>query len=102
MFKFLKSLFSKEAKVTPGEVICEEDVVVQKKSRFTIEHYPLTNRYYPKDEDYFLYRSPSSGCFERSPTMTFSEYSNSIEGADKILSEYKELVHKNNINIINR
>jgi hypothetical protein len=102
MFKFLKSLFSKEAKVTPGEVIFEGDVVVQKKSRFTIEHYPLTNRYYPKDGNHFIYRSPISGCFERSATMALSEYSKTIEGADRILKEYRELVHKNNINIINR
>lgn len=98
MLDWLKKIFKKE-EVLEDETSSE---IGNGFSRaFTIEHYPMTNRYYPKYDDYFLYKDPDTGLYRMSGYMPYSEYSETLEGAKKIIDEYKELQLKEGIKVYN-
>lgn len=70
---------------------------------FKIEHYPLSGRFYPKVDGYYIQKDTSTGIFVRRDEALFclSDYGESIDEALKIINEYKELILKENCETIN-
>ena len=84
------------------EIKKPEDKVEKKSNDFTIEHYPLTKRYYPKYRNMYIYKNPNSGIMEADYSMSYVEYSYSEKGADTIITLFKEQQLKQNVIIIKR
>jgi len=77
---------------------------VVKRSYFSLEFYPLTNRYYPKYKNYYMRTRWSTGIVELKEDYLFSfaEYGNTEAEADKIIEKFKEQQLKENVRTIEK
>lgn len=66
-------------------------------SKFSIEYYPITKRYYPKYDGCFLYTRPFTGIVTINNNITFADYSNTEAGAREIINKFKEQQLKENV-----
>lgn len=68
-------------------------------SCFSIEFYPLTNRYYPKYKDYYLKKVGNTGIIEpiEEYLFTFAKWGRTEKEADKIIEMFKEQRLKKNV-----
>lgn len=66
---------------------------------FSIEFYPLTERYYPKYKNYYLKKNFYTGIVELKDDYLFAyaDYSISENGAWKIILKFKEHYLKENV-----
>jgi hypothetical protein len=99
---FFKWLFNSKNNNNKTEEF-KEIKAVKKSPIFTIEHYPLTERYYPKYKSYYMCKEGSTGIISHKGEhmFPFALYSPTQEGAISIIERFKEQQLKNNINIIN-
>jgi len=69
---------------------------------FSIEYYPLTDRYYPKYGKYYLRTRYNTGIVEQLEDYLFScaEYGSTEEEANKLIELFKEQRLKENVKII--
>ena len=70
--------------------------------RFSIEYYPLTNRYYPKYDNYYLKTNWQTGIVETKEDYLFvyAGYGNTEEEAKKLIELFKEQQLKENVKTI--
>ena len=70
---------------------------------FTIQHYPLSGRFYPKVDGFYIQKRISTGNFEKRDEELFclAEFGKSLDEALEIIKEYKELNLKENCKTIN-
>lgn len=73
-------------------------------TRFSIEFYPLTKRYYPKYESYYLQRRHNTGIVEKleSYLFTYADYGKTEKEAEQIISLFKEQQLKENVVVIQK
>lgn len=74
------------------------------KSKFSIEFYPLTGRYYPKYEDYYLRTQYGTGIMDlqESRYFMYADYGKTEQEADAIIAKFKEQRLKENVTTIKR
>lgn len=94
--KLLKGLFGS------GKPELGEHVV--KRSCFSVEFYPLTNRYYPKYKNYYMGTRWATGIVELKEDYLFSfaDYGNTEAEADKLIAKFKEQQLKENVRTIEK
>lgn len=82
----------------------ENQQVNERQSHFEIEHYPETNRYYPKYRGKYIRRSVNTGIYELRDSFLFAyaDYGKTEEEADQIIALFKEQQLKENVRIIPR
>lgn len=68
-----------------------EPSVKEENNNFTIEYMPLSNRYYPRHNGYYLYYW-RSGRWQLTNSITSTEYSSTEKGAKEIYDRYLEQV----------
>lgn len=70
-----------------------------KSPKFFIEYYPESKRYYPKHGKYYLRKYNSTGIIEQKQPyfFMFAGWSDTEEGAKKMLQLYKEQWYKENV-----
>ena len=70
--------------------------------RFSIEHYPLTGRYYPRYGNYYLNTNYSTGIIELTEydLFVYADYSKTEKGAIEIINLFKEQYLKANVKTI--
>ena len=72
-----------------------------KPRKFTIEHYPLINRYYPKYNGCLIHRCASTDIWKQRPLdwpeLQFGAYGNTEEQALSMIEEFSEQVLKKNV-----
>lgn len=68
-------------------------------SRFSIEYYPLTERYYPKYGRYYLKTNWQTGIIEKLEDFLFpyAEYGKNEKEANKLIESFKEQYFKENV-----
>ena len=68
---------------------------------FTIEHYPITGRYYPTYNNYYLKTQSSTGIVKpiESFLFAYADKFNTEEGARRLIDLFKEQQLKENIKI---
>ena len=74
------------------------------KSDFSIEHYPITKRYYPKYNDYYYLKvNELTGIIEKKDAYFFShaDYGETEEEAKELIEKFKEQQLKVNVKKIN-
>lgn len=73
-------------------------------SYFSVEYYPLTKRYYPKYKDYYMIENYQTGIVEPKADYLFvyANYSDTEEGAEKIIEKFKEQQLKENVRTIEK
>lgn len=89
---FFKNLFKKD-----------KDIPSKIKNDFSIEFYPLTNRYYPKyKEYYYLKKDYNTGIMEkREPYLfTYADYGKTQQEAEELITLFKEQQLKENVKTI--
>lgn len=91
------NLFNWKKKTVSKEVETEQI----KQPEFTIEFYPLTNKYFPKYLDYFLYKDSTTGIVDTTTLMVITYSFNSEDKAKELINLFKEQSLKENIKIIN-
>lgn len=76
----------------------------KKKSYFTVEFYPITKRYYPKYKEYYMRRNNYTGIIEPKGEHMFvwADYSETLEGAESLIEEFKEQQLKENVTVIEK
>lgn len=70
--------------------------------KFSIEHYPLTNKYFPKYKNYYLQKHYLTGIVEAKEPFLF-QYADSFrteEGCYKLIELFKEQQLKENVETI--
>ena len=69
------------------------------RSYFSVEFYPLTNRYYPKYKNYYLKKQWTTGIIEKLEAFlfTYADYGATEEEANKIIELFKEQQLKENV-----
>lgn len=69
---------------------------------FSIEYYPITNRYYPKYKGYYLGTNPLTGIIEKKEEylFAFAEYGRNEQQAKKLIEKFKEQWLKVNVKTI--
>lgn len=69
---------------------------VPKDDKFSIEHYPITKRYYPKYKGSYLQLSKSTGITTLIEPFLFAyaDHGETVEEAKKIIELYKEQWNK--------
>lgn len=94
--KFLKWLFGRREPAMNKPVVEHSD--------FSVEFYPLTNRYYPKYKDYYLKTCWSTGIVETREGYLFAyaDYGTTEEEADDIIRRFKEQWLKENVRTIQK
>jgi hypothetical protein len=92
---WIKRLFRKKS----GTKQCDIHSV---SSRFSIEYYPITDRYYPKYKSYYLQTRHSTGIVEKIEDYLFSfaEYGKNEDEAKKLIERFKEQWLKENVKTI--
>lgn len=87
MFDWIKNLFSSNKQKVNSEAI---DPLSELYSNFTIEHYPVTNKYYPKYKDKYLYLDYITGFYELKSErlMAYCEHGRTKQEALKIIEHY--------------
>lgn len=77
-------------------------IYVNKTPEYSVEYYPLTNRYYPKYRHYYLGTHWNTGIVELKEAYLFgyADYSETEKGAEEILEKFKEQQLKVNIKTI--
>lgn len=92
---WIKRLFGKKT----GTKQCDIHSV---SSRFSIEYYPITGRYYPKYKSYYLKTHYSTGIVEKIEDYLFSyaEYGRNEDEAKKLIEKFKEQWLKENVKTI--
>lgn len=90
---WIKRFFSK--KVSQG---CERIAI----SDFSIEYYPITDRYYPKYKSFYLKTGYNTGIVEvKEPYLfAYAEYGSDEIEAMKIIERFKEQRLKENVKTI--
>lgn len=73
------------------------------KNIFSLEYYPITDRYYPKYKNYYLKTNYYTGIVETKEYYLFpyAEYSKTKHGAEEIIEKFKEQILKENVKTIN-
>ncbi len=68
-------------------------------SKFSIEYYPLTSRYYPKYGKYYLQKDFRTGIVDLNEAFLFSyaDYGRTEQEADEIIELFKEQQLKENV-----
>lgn len=86
---------------TPSVPVVEPVKKVSKYNGFSVEHYPLTNRWYPKIGEDYMKKNPHTGIIEkRQPfSFTWADYAQTEEGAWAIIDLYIEHWSKVNVQI---
>lgn len=86
----------------PPEKPIVEKIKTMVKPKFTVEHYPLTKRYYPKYGDHFLQEDRQRGTIKKiEPFLfAFADYGWTEEDAIKLIDLYKEQCLKENVRTI--
>lgn len=86
----------------PPEKTIVEKVKTAIQPKFTVEHYPLTKRYYPKYGDHFLQKDKQRGTIEKiEPFLfAFADYGLTEEEAIKLIDLFKEQRLKENVKVI--
>jgi len=71
-------------------------------SDFSIEYYPITDRYYPKYKNYYLKTFSCTGVVEKKEDFLFAyaEYFKSKDEAKKLIEKFKEQYLKKNVETI--
>ena len=71
---------------------------------FTVEHYPITGRFYPTYKGRYLQRSHITGIFESLDPFLFiyADYGRTEVQAWKIIQEFTEQQLKENVRVITR
>ena len=71
-------------------------------SCFSIEYYPITDRYYPKYKNYYLKTNYSTGIVEKKEAFLFSYagYGRNEDEAKKLIEKFKEQWLKENVETI--
>jgi hypothetical protein len=71
----------------------------KKRSDFSIEYYPLTDRYYPKYKNYYMGTEWTTGIIvlKESYRLAFADWGKTEEEADKIIERFKEHQWKENV-----
>lgn len=74
----------------------------EKENVFSIEYYPLTERYYPKYKSYYLYLSTVTGIIEKKEPFlfAFASYGKTQEEAEKFIVLFKEQRLKEGVVVI--
>ena len=75
-----------------------------KPSLFSIEFYPITNRYYPKYKHFYMGKNYSTGVIEPKEDylFTYALFTKTEAEADDIIKIFKEQQLKENIRIIKK
>lgn len=78
--------------------------VLDKKAIYTIEHYPISGRYYPKYDRYYMERNLWTKLIElrRDYRGSCVISTNNEEDSDKIISEFKEQWFKETMRTIEK
>jgi GR25 family glycosyltransferase involved in LPS biosynthesis len=71
---------------------------------FAVEHYPLTNRYYPTYKGQYIKRHYSTGVYElKEPFLfTYADWACTEEGAWTIIDLFREQRFKTNVQVLTR
>lgn len=69
---------------------------LKRKPKFSIEYYPITKRYYPKYDGWFLYTHPFMGIVTIK-LIDFADYGDTEAGAREIINKFKEQQLKENV-----
>lgn len=72
----------------------------KKKQKFEIEFYPISNKYFPKYNDYYLKRYYITGIIIIEDDFLFAQSFQSEKNALDFINEFKEQQFKKNIKII--
>ncbi len=69
---------------------------------FSIEYYPITDRYYPKYKSFYLKTNYSTGIIEKKVDYLFSyaEYGRNEQEAKSLIEKFKEQYLKENVKTI--
>ncbi len=69
---------------------------------FSLEYYPITNRYYPKYKQFYLLTDPNTGIIntKESCLFTFVDFATTREKAESIIDLFKEQQLKHNVKTI--
>lgn len=73
----------------------------KEESKFSIEYYPLSKKYYPKYGNWYMGVNPFTGIIELKDYIGYGDYSDTEEGAQKTINKFKEQRFKNGVNVIN-
>lgn len=75
---------------------------VKEEPEFTIEHYPVTDRYYPKRKSYYLKNRYSTGIMEemRPELFGYASYGETEKEARELIELFKEQRLKKNVKTI--
>jgi hypothetical protein len=73
-------------------------------SPFSVEFYPLTNRYYPKWKSYYMITRSNTGITELigDHLFAYAQYGDTEKDADEIIARFKEQQLKENVKTIKK
>lgn len=74
----------------------------KEKNHFSIEHYPLTCRFYPKYKDHYIGKDYNTGIYtlKQDYLFMYAKYSDTVSGAEQIIEMFKEQQLKENVKTI--
>jgi len=82
--------------ISAKEIIQDEKKKSENK-HFSIEHYPLSNRYYPKYKDNYLQKKSSTGVIGVASFFEYSDHFTNEQDARSYIEKAKEHMLKTNV-----